>query len=96
MLHTVGQFRSFALVEFLLSEYFSCVFSFLFVFVDLYYYFCFSCSGWGVGPCGGVVEPELVAKMRSDEGSCDNFFFGPSVMVPYREPFANERYTYVW
>ncbi len=60
---------------------------------DLYYfYFCFSCSGWGIGPCGGVVEPDLVAKMKSDEGSGDNFFYGPSVLVPYREPFANERH----
>ena len=67
--------------------------SFLVMLVDLYYfYFCFSCSGWGIGPCGGVVEPDLVAKMRSDEGSGDNFFYGPSAMVPYREPFANERY----
>jgi hypothetical protein len=32
--------------------------------------------------------------MRSDEGSGDNFFYGPSVMVPYREPFANERYYF--
>ena len=63
--------------------------------VDLYYfYFCFSCSGWGIGPCGGVVDPDLVAKMRSDEGSGDNFFYGPSVMVPYREPFANECYSF--
>ncbi len=30
--------------------------------------------------------------MRSDEGSDDNFFYGPSVMVPSREPFANERH----
>jgi hypothetical protein len=29
--------------------------------------------------------------MRSDEGSGGNFFYGPAVMVPYREPFANER-----
>jgi hypothetical protein len=36
----------------------------------------------------------LVAKMRSDEGSGDNFFYGPSVMVPYREPFANEQYLF--
>jgi hypothetical protein len=62
--------------------------------VDLYYFFCFSCSGGGIGPCGGVVEPDLVAKMRSDEGSGDNFFCGPSVMVPYREPFANECYSF--
>ena len=32
--------------------------------------------------------------MRSDEGYCDNFLYGPSVMVPYREPFANERYMF--
>jgi hypothetical protein len=64
------------------------------VLVDLYiiFRFCFSCSGWGIGPSGGVVEPDLVAKMRSDEGSSDNFFYGPSVMVPSREPFANERH----
>jgi hypothetical protein len=30
--------------------------------------------------------------MRSDEGSDDNFFYGPSVMVSSREPFANERH----
>jgi hypothetical protein len=69
-------------------------FSFLVMFVDLYYYFCFSCSGWGIGPCGWVVEPDLVAKMRSDEGSGDTFFYGPSVMVPWRKPFANERYLF--
>ncbi len=34
MLHIVGQFYSFALVEFLLSEYSCAFFSFLFVFVD--------------------------------------------------------------
>jgi hypothetical protein len=54
-------------------------------------FFCFSCSGWGIGPSGGVVEPDLVAKMRSDDGSDGNFFYGPAVMVPYREPFSNER-----
>jgi hypothetical protein len=69
-------------------------FSFLVMFVDLYCYFCFSCSGWGIGPCGGVIEPDLVAKMRSDEGSGDNFFYCPSVMAPSREPFANERYLF--
>jgi hypothetical protein len=81
----------------LLSEYF-----FLYFFrssvmlVDLYNFFnfCFSCSGWGIGLSGGVVEPDLVAKMGSDEGSGDNFFYGPAVMVPYREPFANERYLF--
>jgi hypothetical protein len=30
--------------------------------------------------------------MRSDEGFDDNFFYGPSVMVPSREPFSNERH----
>jgi hypothetical protein len=29
--------------------------------------------------------------MRSDEGSGGNFFYGPAVMVPHREPFTNER-----
>jgi hypothetical protein len=64
--------------------------------VDLYiiFQFYFSCSGWGIGPSVGVVEPDLVAKMRFDEGSGDNFFYGPAVMVPYREPFANERYLF--
>jgi hypothetical protein len=64
--------------------------------VDLYliFQFCFSCSGWGIGPSGGVVESDLVAKMSSDEGSGDNFFYGPAVMVPHREPFANERYLF--
>ena len=32
--------------------------------------------------------------MRFDEGSGGNFFYGPAVMVPYREPFANERYLF--
>jgi hypothetical protein len=80
----------------LLSKYLFLLFyfPFLVMFVDLYYFFCFSCSGWGIGLCGGIVEPDLVAKMRSDEGSGDNFFYGPSVMVPYGEPFANERYLF--
>jgi hypothetical protein len=30
--------------------------------------------------------------MSFDEGSDGNFFYGPSIMIPYREPFANERY----
>jgi len=30
--------------------------------------------------------------MRFDEGFGGNFFYGPSVMVPSREPFANERH----
>jgi hypothetical protein len=99
MLHTVGQFYFFALVEFcvVIISVLACAsfFFFLVMLGDLYYfYFCFSCSGWGIGPCGGVVEPDLVAKMRSDEVSGDNFFYGPSVMVPYREPFANECYSF--
>jgi hypothetical protein len=32
--------------------------------------------------------------MISDEGSGGNFFYGPAVMVPHREPFANERYLF--
>jgi hypothetical protein len=35
-----------------------------------------------------------VAKIRSDEGSGGNIFYGPAVMVPYREPFANECYLF--
>ncbi len=71
-------------------------FSVSFMLVDLYliFQFYFSCSGWGIGPSGGVVEPDLVAKMRSDEGSGGNFFYGPAVMVPHREPFAYERYLF--
>jgi hypothetical protein len=69
------------LVEICLVNTFSCVFLFLFSLLDLYYFFCFSCSGWGIGPSGGVVEPDLVAKMRSDEGSGGNFVYGPAVMV---------------
>ena len=76
MLHIVGQFCSFTLVEICLVNTFSCAFPFLISLLDLYYFFCFSCSGWGIGPCGGVVEPDLVAKMRSDEESGDNFFYG--------------------
>ncbi len=37
------------------------------------------------------MEPGLVAKMRSDEGSDVNFFYGPTGMVPHREPFTKER-----
>ncbi len=33
-----------------------------------------------------------MAKIRSDEGADNNLFYGPSAMVPAREPFANERY----
>ena len=46
----------------LLGDYFfwlALLFLFLVMFVDLFYFFCFSCSGWGIGPCGGVVEPDL-------------------------------------
>ncbi len=55
--------------------------------------FCFSDSGWGIGPSGGIVEPDLVARMRLDEGSDGNFFYGPSLSL-YREPFVNERYLF--
>ncbi len=55
--------------------------------------FCFSNSGWGIGPSGGIVEPDLVARMRLDEGSDGNFFYGPSLSLD-REPFVNERYLF--
>jgi hypothetical protein len=32
--------------------------------------------------------------MRFDEGFDGNFFYGPAVMVPPREPFVNERYLF--
>ncbi len=39
------------------------------------------------------MEPDLVARMRMDEGSDGNFFYGPSLSL-YREPFVNERYLF--
>ncbi len=97
MLHIVGQFCFYALVEICsvntFSEYYPC-FSYIFHFVAclfIIFSFCFSCSGWGIGPSGGIVEPDLVVKMRFDEGSDGDFFYGPSLSL-YREPFVNERY----
>ena len=55
--------------------------------------FCFSNSGWAVGPSGGVVEPDLVRRMRLDEASDGNFSYGPSLSLE-REPFINERYLF--
>ncbi len=55
--------------------------------------FCFSNSGWAVGPSGGVVEPDLVRRMRLDEASKGNFSYGPSLSLE-REPFINERYLF--
>ncbi len=65
-------------------EWFSLNSLFLSKLVDLYiiFQFYFSCSGWGIGPSGGVVEPDLVAKMRSDEGSGGKFI--------YRMPFLSD------
>ncbi len=57
------------------------------------FFFFFSNSGWGIGPSGGIVEPDLVARMRLDEGSDGNFFYGPSLSLD-REPFVNERYLF--
>ncbi len=47
----------------------------------------------GASPSGGIVEPDLVARMRLDEGSDGNFFYGPSLSLD-REPFGNERYLF--
>ncbi len=55
--------------------------------------FCFSNSGWAVGPSGGIVEPDLVTRMRLDEASDGHFFFGPSLGL-CREPFFNKRYLF--
>ncbi len=69
-------------------------FSFHFEVIDfLQFSFCFSNSGWGIGPSGGIVEPDLVTRMRLDEGSGGNFFYGPSLSLD-REPFVNERYLF--
>jgi hypothetical protein len=57
------------------------------------FFFCFSNSGWGIGPSGGIVEPALVTRMRLDEGSDGNFLYGPSLSLD-REPFVNERYLF--
>ncbi len=55
--------------------------------------FCFSNSGWAVGPSGGIVEPDLVTRMRLDESSDGHFSYGPSLGL-FREPFSNERYLF--
>jgi hypothetical protein len=55
--------------------------------------FCFSNSGWAVGPSGGIVEPDLVTRMRLDESSDGHFSYGPSLGL-FREPFFNERYLF--
>jgi hypothetical protein len=55
--------------------------------------FCFSNSGWAVGPSGGIVEPDLVKRMRLDESSDGHFSYGPSLGL-FREPFINERYLF--
>jgi hypothetical protein len=55
--------------------------------------FCFSNSGWGIGPSGGIVEPSLVERMRLDDGSDGNFSYGPSLSFD-REPFVNERFLF--
>jgi hypothetical protein len=57
------------------------------------FFFCFSNSGWGIGPSGGIVEPALVTRMRLDEGSDGNILYGPSLSLD-REPFVNERYLF--
>ncbi len=80
------------------------LFEYLFLFFLCFYFvlwlwnynsflFCSSCSGWGVGPSGGIVEPDLVVRMILDEGSDGNVFFGPSLSL-HREPFVNERYLF--
>ena len=55
--------------------------------------FCFSNSGWGIGPSGGIVESSLVERMRLDDGSDGNFSYGPSLSFD-REPFVNERFLF--
>jgi hypothetical protein len=90
----------FALVEILaenILRYYPCViFVFLFnlrLLISNKFSFCFSNSGWAVGPSGGIVEPDLVTRMRLDESSDGHFSYGPSLGL-FREPFSNERYLF--
>ena len=55
-------------------------------FVDVYklwllisnnFSFCFSYSGWAVGPSGGVVEPDLVERMKLGGLADGHFSYGP-------------------
>jgi hypothetical protein len=58
------------------------------------FFFCFSYSGWAVGPSGGVVEPDLVTRMRLGGLSDGHFSYGPSFPGLPREPFSNERHMF--
>ena len=70
--------RNFDSGIFVLNIYF-CV-SYVFVLILIMssfnnFLFCFSNSGWAVGPSGGIVEPDLVTRMRLDESADGHFFF---------------------
>jgi hypothetical protein len=70
--------------------------SFCFVIISLIsnnFLFCFSNSGWGIGPSGGIVEPDLVTRIRLDDGAEGHFIYGPSLSLD-RDPFVNERYMF--
>ncbi len=56
--------------------------------------FCFSYSGWAVGPSGGVVEPDLVTRMRLGGSSDGHFSYGPSFPGLSRESFSGERHLF--
>jgi hypothetical protein len=58
------------------------------------FFFCSSYSGWAVGPSGGVVEPDLVTRMRLGGLSDGHFSYGPSFPGVFREPFSNERHLF--
>ena len=88
--------RNFDSGIFVLNIYF-CV-SYVFVLILIMssfnnFLFCFSNSGWAVGPSGGIVEPDLVTRMRLDESADGHFSYGPSLGL-FREPFINERYLF--
>ncbi len=59
-----------------------------------FFFFCFSDSGWAVGPSGGVVEPDLVMGMRLGGSSDGHFSYGPFFPGVSREPFSNERHLF--
>jgi hypothetical protein len=56
--------------------------------------FCFSYSGWAVGPSGGVVEPDLVERMKLGGLADGHFSYGPSFLDLPREPFSDERHSF--
>jgi hypothetical protein len=72
------------------GEIVNCVVLFLILFSD------FRRAGWGVGPCGGVVKPDVVALIGGDEEESYYQHVQRSVTVgglfQERAPFSEERF----